>query len=67
MIGCSVVMGDFINDKIKSKQKTINKVKNYLLNPASLANQEMLISTIFLVWYGSKTFSKVGEIKFLPL
>ena len=39
----------------------------YLLNPASLANQEMLISTMFLVWYGSKTFFKVGEIKFLPL
>ena len=30
----------------------------YLLNPASLANQEMLISTMFLVWYGSKTFLK---------
>ena len=39
----------------------------YFLNPASLANQEMLISTMFLVWYGSKTFFKVGEIKFLPL
>ena len=39
----------------------------YFLNPASLANQEMLISTMFLVWYGSKTFSKVGEIKCLPL
>ena len=29
----------------------------HFLNPASLANQEMLISTMFLVWYGSKTFS----------
>ena len=32
----------------------------HFLNPA---NQEMFISTMFLVWYGSKTFSKVGEIK----
>ena len=39
----------------------------YFLNPASLANQEMLISTMFLVWYGSKTFFKVAQIKFVPL
>ena len=40
----------------------INICNIHFLNPASLANQEMLISTIFLVWYGSKTFSKVAEI-----
>ena len=37
----------------------------HFLNHASLANREMLISTMVLVWYGSKTFSKEGEIKFL--
>ena len=39
----------------------------YFLNPSSLANQEMLISTMFLVWYGSKTFFKVAQIEFVPL
>ena len=39
----------------------------YFLNPASLANQEMLISTMFLVWYGSKNYSKWGVIIFHPI
>ena len=39
----------------------------YFLNPASLANQEMLISTMFLVWNGSKNYSKWGVIIFHPI
>ena len=38
------------------------------LSPASQPDKEMLTSTMFLVWYGSKFFSKWGgEIKFLLL
>ena len=39
----------------------------YLLNPASLANQEMLISTMILVWNGSKNYSNWGVIIFHPI
>ena len=39
----------------------------YLLNPASLANQEMLISTMILVWNGSKNYSNWGVIIFPPI
>ena len=38
----------------------------YLLNPASLANQEML-TTMFLVWYGSKNYFRWGVIIFHPI
>ena len=40
----------------------------YFLNPASLAKQEILISTMFLAWYGSKNYSRGGgEIIFPPI
>ena len=39
----------------------------YFPNPSSLANREMLISTMFLVWYGSKNYSKWGVIIFHPI
>ena len=39
----------------------------YFLNPASLAKQEMLISTMFLAWYGSKNYSRWGVIIFPPI
>ena len=39
----------------------------YFLNPASLAKQEILISTMFLAWYGSKNYSRKGEIIFPPI
>ena len=39
----------------------------YLLNPTSLANQEMLISTMILVWNGSKNYSLWGVIIFHPI
>jgi len=36
----------------------------YFLNPASLEKQEILIPTMFLAWYGSKNYSRKGEIIF---
>ena len=39
----------------------------YLLNPTSLANQEMLISTMILVWNGSKNYLRWGAIIFHPI
>ena len=39
----------------------------YFLNPASLAKQEMLISTMFLAWYGSKNYFRWGVIIFHPI
>ena len=39
----------------------------YFLNPSSLANQEMLISTMILVWNGSKNYSNWGVIIFHPI
>ena len=39
----------------------------YLLNPTSLANQEMLISTMILVRNGSKNYLRWGAIIFHPI